>query len=93
MVSNEYGMAPHGNGAHLHQDVLNERWPTTPRDQWTRADSPIPVTVRIVWAKDGEEHIDGNATRWSGRCVYVEFTDQRLNKTGAWVDAGDVERR
>ena len=32
---------------------------------------PVPITARIVWAEDGEEHVDTVALGWTGRDVYV----------------------
>jgi hypothetical protein len=34
-------------------------------------DPPVPVTARIVWEDDGEEHIETEAAGWTGRLVYV----------------------
>lgn len=92
MAGDAYGFSPHGNGAHQWQAVINESWPTTDRHQWTRPAEPLPVAVRIVWERDGEQQLEAMATRWSGQHVYVEFTDTRLRMTGAWVDAADVRR-
>jgi hypothetical protein len=32
---------------------------------------PVPITARIVWEHDGEEHIETEALGWTGRDVYV----------------------
>lgn len=51
------------------------------------------VTVRIVWGRDGETRLDGTATRWAGRHVFVRFEDERSRLGFALVGAGDVRRR
>lgn len=49
--------------------ALNESWPA---DAATTPDHPpIPVRARIVWADAGEQLLEANATRWSGRSVFV----------------------
>jgi len=65
------------------QRVLNTSWPL--RDDKSQphargikdAEHPIAVTVRIIWEVDGEEWIDGTATRWHGRSVFVRVDDAR----------------
>lgn len=73
------------------QRVLNESWPPNPRDIKNRP--AIAVTVRIVFERDGEQLLEAQAVRWTGRHVYCEVHDARLQATGAWVDAADVVRR
>lgn len=72
------------------QRVLNDSWPSRPRDVVLR--DPIPVRVRVVWARDGETVVDGRAVGWIGRHVRVELDDPRLGPLATWVDASDVHR-
>jgi hypothetical protein len=51
---------------------------------------PVPITARVVWADDGEEHLDTVALGWTGRDVYVR---RRYRLTSVWLDAADVTRR
>jgi hypothetical protein len=51
------------------------------------------VTVRVVWERDGEEWIEGEATRWTDRVVFVTFWDRRLSTIEVWVVPDDVRRR
>jgi hypothetical protein len=88
--SNDYGIPHHPE---RFQDVTNSSWPA-PEVASRRSDhAAIPVTVRIVWDRDGETQLDGTATRWVGQHVFVRFTDERSRLGFAWVDAGDVRRR
>ena len=52
----------------------------------------MPIAARIVWADDGEEHIDTVALGWTGRDVYVRKTDTRYRLRVVWLDAADVTR-
>jgi len=79
------------------QTVMNMSWPLGNADQGWHArgipDRPgIPVEVRIVWSRDGEEWHSGRATRWTERHVYVPICDDRLVGPGVWVLATDVRR-
>ena len=56
-------------------------------------DPPVPVTARIVWEDDGEEHIETEAAGWSGQLVYVRVPDRRYRLTSVWLHAADVRRR
>lgn len=85
MPADAYG---YSDGMPRPQDVLNA---VAIPARWTTGN--IDVTVRLVWEKDGEEHIDGHAIRWTSSVVYVEFDDRRIRTTGVWVAAGDVVRR
>jgi hypothetical protein len=58
-----------------------------------RLDPPVPITARIVWEDDGEEHLDTVALGWTGRNVYVRLPDPRYRLTSLWLDASDVIRR
>lgn len=87
-INHGYGMP--NAGTDRWQDITNA---VPIPDGWTTACEAIDVTVRIVWATDGEERVDGQAVRWRGDSVYVEFRDPRKATTGAWVRAADVVRR
>jgi hypothetical protein len=54
---------------------------------------PVPITGRIVWADDGEEHLETVALGWTGRDVYVPMTDRRYQLRAVWLDAAAVRRR
>lgn len=66
-------------------------WPAVPGGFSER--DPIPVTVRIVWARDGEEYLQGQATRWDAEHVYVRISDDRCQSNGVWLKPIDVYRR
>ena len=54
---------------------------------------PIPVVARVVWATDGEEHVECEAIAWTRTEVLVELRDPRCATVGAWLPATDVRRR
>jgi hypothetical protein len=54
---------------------------------------PVPVVARVVWAVDGEEHIDTEALGWTGQAVYVRLADPRCRTNAIWLDGADVQRR
>jgi hypothetical protein len=61
----------------------------------TTPDRPrIQVVARIVWADAGEERLEGHATRWSDRSVFVSPARERCRNgtLGVWLDVGDVRR-
>jgi hypothetical protein len=87
---NNYGIPHHPE---RFQEVTNSSWPEPAVAERLRDVEPIAVRVRIVWNHDGEAWLDGSACRWSGRHVFVRFTDERSRVGFAWVDAADVERR
>jgi len=73
--------------------VLNGHWPPKPTEFRNR-DHGIAVRVRIVWDCDGEEYLEGVATRWDVDHVYVEVRhENRLQGNGVWVKPSDVYRR
>jgi hypothetical protein len=82
-------LSPH---RYRRQRVLNERFPRDARDIPDQR-HPIPVRARVVWERDGEEWVDGDATRWTDRVVFVELDDPRHATFGVWVVLGDVRRR
>jgi hypothetical protein len=53
----------------------------------------VPIVARIVWADDGEGHLDTVALGWTGRNVYVRVSDTRYQLRAVWLDAADVRRR
>lgn len=74
------------------QTILNAR-PIPPRSAQRVDRRPIPVTVRVVWERDGAELIDTEAIDWVGRDVLVQIADDRCQTKGAWLPAEDVRRR
>jgi hypothetical protein len=88
---------PHGSEGGP-QKPRNEAWPLLDgarrhaegiRDQ----PNPIPATVRVDFPADGEEWLEGMATRWTRTHVYVVVADPRLAVLGLWVLATDVRRQ
>jgi len=53
----------------------------------------VPIVARIVWADDGEEHLDTVALGWTGRDVYLRLPNRRHRLRAVWLDAADVTRR
>ncbi|PWD49955.1 hypothetical protein C8046_03935 [Serinibacter arcticus] len=53
---------------------------------------PIPVTVRLLWAIDGEEWVTARARAWTRSLVLVELRDPRWRVGAAWLPARDVRR-
>ena len=76
-----------------HRVVLNQSWPPNDGARGLIDHASINVTVRVVFERDGETWLDGVATRWSGRHVFVRVEDSRLRVQFVWVDAADVRRR
>jgi hypothetical protein len=75
------------------REVLNMHWPTNPAAFQHRTEG-IRVRVRLVWERDGEEYLEGVATRWDADHVYVEIRhENRLQGNGVWVKPSDVFRR
>jgi hypothetical protein len=54
---------------------------------------PVPIVARVVWALDGEEHIDTAALGWTGQAAYVPLADPRCRTNAIWLDGADVKRR
>jgi hypothetical protein len=81
---------PTGVGTQL---ITNSCWPRYPTN--FREREPIPVWVRIVWARDGEEWCAGEADRWNPWFVRVRFdyTEPRAVQRLTWVQPRDVHRR
>jgi hypothetical protein len=67
----------------LGQAILNDTGAREPEHTFHQ---PVPITARIVWAEDGEEHIDTVALGWTGRDVYVRITDTRYQLRAVWLD-------
>ncbi len=61
--------------------------------RFVRARVPVPVTARVVWEVDGEEHLETVATAWTRRLVLVDVSDRRNRITAAWLELADVRRR
>ncbi len=74
------------------QRILNAR-PIPPRRLQDLGRDTIPVTVRLVWERDGEQQLDTLARDWVGHDVLVDMADLRWPTRGVWVDADDVTRR
>jgi hypothetical protein len=51
---------------------------------------PVPIRVRILWDRDGEEWIETVALGWTGREVHVRMSDPRYRLRAVWLDAADV---
>lgn len=76
----------------LLQALLNAR-PTPPRNRQRLDRQPIPVTVRLLWERDGLELLDTLARDWVGHDVLVDVADERWGTRGVWLDVADVRRR
>ena len=72
------------------QKILNDTGAREPEHTFRR---PVPIVAHIVWADDGEEHLETVALGWTGRDVYVRMTDRRYQLRAVWLDAADVKRR
>lgn len=73
------------------QPLLNEQ-PIPARRAQVSCPVPIEVTARLVWERDGVEHLNTVVWAWSGRSVLVELHDRRRVTIGAWLPAHDVRR-
>jgi hypothetical protein len=60
------------------QRILNDTGAREPEHTFHH---PVPIVARIVWADDGEEHIDTEAAGWGGQFVYVRMPDRRYRLT------------
>jgi hypothetical protein len=72
------------------QAILNDTGARQPEHSFHQ---PVPITARIVWEQDGEEHVHTVALGWTGRDVYVRLPDPRYRLRAVWLDASDVRRR
>lgn len=72
------------------QRILNAR-PIPPRR--SQRAGWVPVVARIVWARDGVEHLETHAFAWTSELVLVQLADPRFRFRGVWLDTVDVERR
>lgn len=71
------------------QRILNAR-PIPPwRSQRT---GWVPVTARIVWERDGVEHLETYAFAWTHELVLVQLIEPRYRFRGVWLDPADVSR-
>jgi hypothetical protein len=77
------------------QEILNRRPP--PRRSDERPLNNVPVRLRIVWEREGEEHADTIAQAWAqsgrDRLVYCVVDDHRWRWVGTWFDIQDAPRR
>jgi hypothetical protein len=64
------------------QAILNETGARVPEHTFNQ---PVPIVARIVWANDGEEHVETEALGWTDRDVYVRMPDRRYNRTAVWL--------
>jgi hypothetical protein len=71
------------------QAILNATGARTPEHTFRH---PVPIVSRVVWAEDGEEHVETVALGWTGRDVYVRLPDTRYHFTAVWLEAADVSR-
>jgi hypothetical protein len=85
----KFGQPPQQLGWSPGQKILNS---TGAREPEHTLFPPVPITARIVWEQDGEEHIDTVALGWTGRDVYVRMSDTRYQTRAVWLDAADVVR-
>lgn len=75
----------------LAQHILNAH--DVPPGVHHDVENPIPVTVRILWERDGLEEVDTVAVEWTSRLVRVWLSDRRWQPAAVWVPAEDVRRR
>jgi hypothetical protein len=73
------------------QPIVNSH-PVPPRQIQRTAPSPIDVRARLVWEKDGEEHLDTQVTAWTSDLVLVAVVDPRSKLRGVWLAPADVTR-
>ena len=74
------------------QATLNDTGARRPQHTFHQ---PVPITARIVWEDDGEEHIETVALGWTRHNVYVRMPDRpvhgvlagRLRRDPALADA------
>jgi len=81
-----------------YQEVVNRSWPLSdsagrPHARGIPDRDPIDVTIRVTWQRDGEEHLEARAVRWTDSHVCVYLDDARLQVPYLWVRAADVTRR
>lgn len=53
---------------------------------------PVDVVVRVVWPRDGTEHVEARAVAYTTRAVLCHWAEPRLRILGAWFPPSDVER-
>jgi hypothetical protein len=54
---------------------------------------PVPITARVLWADDGEEHLDTVALGWTGGTCTCGCRTGGTGFTSVWLDAADATRR
>jgi len=53
----------------------------------------VPACARLEWERDGEEWVDGTATRLGfDGAIFVDFHDRRCSIIGAWLLPVEVTR-
>jgi hypothetical protein len=72
------------------QRILNDTGAREPEHKFRW---PVPITARVVWEQDGEEHLETEALGWTEQDVYVRVTDRRYQLRAVWLNAADVTRR
>lgn len=75
-----------------YQAVRNIEWPPDGVARLLPERRPVPVHARVVWERDGEEWVPGQAVRWLRPVVFVLLSDDRYRGAGAWLPAADVRR-
>jgi len=89
------GWASWNHGAHLWQDIDNER-PIPPRraqrDLWPH----VPVIARLVWTLDGPQLVATTADIWARvddvTDIHIELFDPRRRARWLWLSIDDVHR-
>jgi hypothetical protein len=69
------------------QAILNDTGARMPEHTFK---TPVPITARIVWEDDGEEHVETVALGWTGQNVSVRMPDRHYQFTAVWLDATEV---
>lgn len=73
------------------QDPLNAL-PVPPRRAQRDLVPPVDVVVRVVWPRDGAEHVKARAVAYTTRAVLCHWAEPRLRTLGTWFLPSDVER-
>lgn len=75
------------------EQEIHNALPVPPRRAQVDAVEPIPVRLRVVWEKDGQEFLDTVALGWTRRIVRVQVYDVRSRIVARWFAPEDVRRR
>lgn len=87
------GFAAPSEKARFYQKALNEQWPPGTQARTIPDRDPIAVWARVVWERDGELWVAGEAVKWDQRHVLVAIHDPRVQTRGFWLRPADVHRR